>query len=101
MSEAMERASQFTYIINAIQFKDFARTPEGNGVKFSLKYFQHLAGWFNWALNVYPLLKPKGSPKTQKNSEVVDEESGEEFEDVASGSSGTQCDIASQNVTET
>jgi hypothetical protein len=37
---------------------DFARTPEGNGVKFALKDFQRLAGWLNWALNVYPLLKP-------------------------------------------
>jgi hypothetical protein len=37
---------------------EFARTPEGNGVKYSLKEFQRLAGWFNWALNVYPLLRP-------------------------------------------
>ena len=40
------------------QLKDFARTPENNGVKYALKDFQRLAGWFNWALNVYPLLKP-------------------------------------------
>jgi hypothetical protein len=40
------------------QLKDFARSPEGNGVKYALKDFQRLAGWFNWALNVYPLLKP-------------------------------------------
>jgi hypothetical protein len=40
------------------QLKDFARTPQGNGVKYALKDFQRLAGWFNWALNVYPLLKP-------------------------------------------
>jgi hypothetical protein len=38
--------------------KDFARTPEGNGVKYALKDFQRIAGWFNWALNVYLLLKP-------------------------------------------
>src|SRR6202522_835888 len=38
--------------------KDFARTPVGNGVKYALKDFQRIAGWFNWALNVYPLLKP-------------------------------------------
>jgi hypothetical protein len=38
--------------------KDFARTPMGHGVKYSLKDFQRLTGWFNWALNVYPLLKP-------------------------------------------
>jgi hypothetical protein len=37
---------------------EFARTPERSGVKYSLKDFQRLAGWFNWALNVYPLLKP-------------------------------------------
>ena len=36
--------------------KEFARTPEKNGVKYSLKDFQRLSGWFNWALNVYPLL---------------------------------------------
>ena len=40
------------------QLKEFARTPEGNGVKYALKDFQRFAGWFNWALNVYPLLKP-------------------------------------------
>jgi hypothetical protein len=37
---------------------EFARTPERSGVRYSLKDFQRLAGWFNWALNVYPLLKP-------------------------------------------
>jgi hypothetical protein len=37
---------------------DFARMPEKSGVRYSLRDFQHLAGWFNWALNVYPLLKP-------------------------------------------
>ena len=25
---------------------------------FKLKYWERLAGWFNWALNVYPLLRP-------------------------------------------
>ena len=40
------------------QLIEFARTPEGSGVKYSLRDFQRLAGWFNWALNVYPLLKP-------------------------------------------
>jgi hypothetical protein len=38
--------------------KDFAQTPEKCGVKYALKDFQRLAGWFNWALNVYPLLRP-------------------------------------------
>jgi hypothetical protein len=37
---------------------DFARLPEGSGVRYSLRDFQHMAGWFNWALNVFPLLKP-------------------------------------------
>ena len=37
---------------------DFSRVPEKSGVRYSLRDFQHLAGWFNWALNVYPLLKP-------------------------------------------
>ena len=27
-------------------------------MKYALKDFQRLAGWFNWALNVYPLLQP-------------------------------------------
>lgn len=40
------------------QLKEFARTPENKGVKYALKDFQRLAGWFNWALNVYSLLKP-------------------------------------------
>ena len=40
------------------QLKDFARIPEKGGVKYALKDFQRLAGWFNWALNVYPLLRP-------------------------------------------
>ena len=31
---------------------------EHQKVKYLLRDFQHLAGWFNWALNVYPLLKP-------------------------------------------
>jgi hypothetical protein len=38
--------------------KEFARVPVRSGVKYSLKEFQRLAGWFNWALNVYPLLRP-------------------------------------------
>jgi hypothetical protein len=38
--------------------KDFARIPVRRGVKYFLKDFQRLAGWFNWSLNVYPLLRP-------------------------------------------
>ena len=41
-----------------VLLNDFARTPEKSGVRYSLRDFQHLVGWFNWALNVYPLLKP-------------------------------------------
>ena len=37
---------------------NFTRMLEKSGVRYSLRDFQHLAGWFNWALNVYPLLKP-------------------------------------------
>ena len=38
--------------------EDFARVLDKSGVRHSLREFQYLAGWFNWALNVYPLLKP-------------------------------------------
>jgi hypothetical protein len=37
---------------------EFARAPEKSGVKYTLRDFQRLTGWFNWGLNVYPLLKP-------------------------------------------
>ena len=40
------------------QLNDFTRTPQGSDVKYALKDFQRLAGWFNWALNVYSLLRP-------------------------------------------
>jgi hypothetical protein len=36
---------------------NFARSPEGKRVRYSLRDFQHMTGWFNWALNVFPLLK--------------------------------------------
>jgi hypothetical protein len=29
-----------------------------HGIQRSLQEFQQLAGWINWALNVFPLLKP-------------------------------------------
>jgi hypothetical protein len=35
-----------------------ARPPHGSSGSFKLKHWQRLAGWFNWALNVYPLLRP-------------------------------------------
>ena len=44
---------------------------------FKLKYWERLAGWFNWALNVYPLLRPalnnvyaKMSGKRLKNQRI-------------------------------
>ena len=40
------------------QLRDFARTPEKSGIKYTLRDFQRLAGWLNWSFNVYPLLKP-------------------------------------------
>jgi hypothetical protein len=36
---------------------DFIQTASG-GTRRSLREFQQLAGWINWSLNVYPLLKP-------------------------------------------
>ena len=36
---------------------DFFQTMSG-GTRCSLREFQQLAGWINWSLNVYPLLKP-------------------------------------------
>lgn len=30
----------------------------GIGNRWTLKEYQHLAGWINWSLNVYPLLHP-------------------------------------------
>src|SRR6202522_4168731 len=32
--------------------------PKTSAGGFKLKYWERLAGWFNWALNVYPLLRP-------------------------------------------
>jgi hypothetical protein len=37
--------------------EEFCRIPHG-GRRHSLRKFQQLTGWVNWALNVYPLLKP-------------------------------------------
>lgn len=36
----------------------FAHTAHGDTCR-SLREFQQLAGWVNWTLNVYPLLKPQ------------------------------------------
>jgi hypothetical protein len=35
-----------------------AKPPRNSTGSFKLKYWERLAGWFNWALNVYPLLRP-------------------------------------------
>ena len=34
------------------------KTTKVSSGGFKLKYWEHLAGWFNWALNVFPLLRP-------------------------------------------
>ncbi|KAF7303305.1 hypothetical protein MKEN_01294600 [Mycena kentingensis (nom. inval.)] len=38
--------------------EDFYREPPIGGRRRTLREFQRLAGWINWALNVYPLLRP-------------------------------------------
>ena len=35
-----------------------AKPPKSSSGSFRLKYWERLAGWFNWALNIYPLLRP-------------------------------------------
>ena len=35
-----------------------AKPSKSSSGSFKLKYWERLAGWFNWALNVYPLLRP-------------------------------------------
>ena len=35
-----------------------SKPPRNASGSFKLKYWERLAGWFNWALNVYPLLRP-------------------------------------------
>jgi hypothetical protein len=35
-----------------------AKPPRNSSGGFKLKYWERLAGWFNWALNVFPLLCP-------------------------------------------
>ena len=35
-----------------------SKPPKSSSGSFKLKYWERLAGWFNWALNVYPLLRP-------------------------------------------
>lgn len=34
------------------------KPPKTSSGSFKLKHWERLAGWFNWALNVYPLLRP-------------------------------------------
>ena len=35
-----------------------SKPPKNASGSFKLKHWECLAGWFNWALNVYPLLRP-------------------------------------------
>lgn len=35
-----------------------SKPPMSSSGSFKLKHWERLAGWFNWALNVYPLLRP-------------------------------------------
>ena len=35
-----------------------SKPPKTSSGSFKLKHWERLAGWFNWALNVYPLLRP-------------------------------------------
>jgi hypothetical protein len=46
---------------------DFVATVRG-GTRRSLRKFQQLAGWINWSLNVFPLLKPSLSNVYEKIS---------------------------------
>ncbi|KIL54272.1 hypothetical protein M378DRAFT_92882 [Amanita muscaria Koide BX008] len=46
---------KLTDLLNAIN--DFAYPPDGSR-RHSLRRFMQMAGWMNWALNVFPLLKP-------------------------------------------
>ena len=45
-----------TELVEAIQ--SFLTYPRSGKRRRTLREFQQLAGWVNWALNVYPLLKP-------------------------------------------
>ena len=35
-----------------------AKPPKSSSGSFKLKYWERLTGWFNWALNVFPFLRP-------------------------------------------
>jgi hypothetical protein len=35
-----------------------SKPPKSSSGSFKLKHWEHLTGWFNWALNAYPLLRP-------------------------------------------
>ena len=35
-----------------------AKPPKSSSGSFKLKHWQRMTGWFNWALNVFPLLRP-------------------------------------------
>jgi hypothetical protein len=46
-----------TQLLEELQ-KWAAKPTKTSSGGFKLKHWQHLTGWFNWALNVYPLLHP-------------------------------------------
>jgi hypothetical protein len=44
-------------LVNELQFW-ISKPPKSSSGSFKLKHWQRMAGWFNWALNVFPLLRP-------------------------------------------
>ena len=44
-------------LLNKLKFW-VAKPPKTLSGSFKLKYWQCMTGWFNWALNIYPLLCP-------------------------------------------
>ena len=45
------------HLLNKLKFW-VAKPPKTLSGSFKLKYWQRMTGWFNWALNIYPLLCP-------------------------------------------
>ena len=46
------------WLIDELKFW-IQKPPKLSSSSFKLKYWEWMAGWFNWALNVYPLLCPE------------------------------------------
>jgi hypothetical protein len=56
----------------------WSKKPSKTSGSFKLKHWQCITGWFNWALNIYPLLRPalnniytKLEEKTTKNNKSI------------------------------